>query len=82
MTRIDGEIWWAAGVRTPFAKVEGPLGAFDAIALSVPVVQHMSGTARPEFAVWGAVIPNLGRRGCFQFVTRDDFPLILAAIRE
>jgi acetyl-CoA C-acetyltransferase len=60
MTRIDGEIWLAAGVRTPFAKVDGPLGAFDAIALSVPVVQHMIGTARPEFAVWGAVIPNLG----------------------
>ncbi len=34
MTRLDGEIWLAAGVRTPFAK--------------------------PEFAVWGAVIPNLG----------------------
>ena len=60
MTRIDGEIWLAAGVRTPFAKVGGPLGSFDAIALSVPVVQHMIGTARPEFAVWGAVIPNLG----------------------
>ena len=60
MTRIDGEIWLAAGVRTPFAKVDGPLGGFDAIALSVPVVQHMIGTARPEFAVWGAVIPNLG----------------------
>jgi acetyl-CoA C-acetyltransferase len=60
MTRIDGEIWLAAGVRTPFAKVDGPLGSFDAIALSVPVIQHMIGTARPEFAVWGAVIPNLG----------------------
>ena len=60
MTRLDGEIWLASGVRTPFAKVDGPLGAFDAIALSVPVVQHMIGTARPEFAVWGAVIPNLG----------------------
>jgi len=60
MTRLDGEIWLAAGVRTPFAKVDGPLGSFDAIALSVPVVQHMIGTARPEFAVWGAVIPNLG----------------------
>jgi acetyl-CoA C-acetyltransferase len=57
------EIWFAAGVRTPFAKVDGALGKFDAIALSVPVVRqmidHLRG-AMPEFAVWGAVIPNLG----------------------
>ena len=35
------EIWLAAGVRTPFAKVDGPLDNFDAIALSVPVARHM-----------------------------------------
>ena len=56
------EIWFAAGVRTPFAKVDGPLAEFDAIGLSVPVVRHMvgqlGGTA-PDFAVWGAVAPNL-----------------------
>src|ERR1700752_4580795 len=66
MTRNDGlacEIWLAAGVRTPFAKVDGALAALDAIELSVPVVRHMIdqlGGAQPEFAVWGAVIPNLG----------------------
>jgi acetyl-CoA C-acetyltransferase len=56
------EIWIAAGVRTPFAKVDGPLGAFDAISLSVPVVQHMIAELRgatPDFAVWGTVVPNL-----------------------
>ena len=37
----DSNIWFAAGVRTPFAKVDGPLKAFDAIGLSVPVVRHM-----------------------------------------
>jgi len=61
--RPASEVWFAAGVRTPFAKVDGALGQLDAIALSVPVVQHMVdqlGSARPEFAVWGAVIPNLG----------------------
>src|SRR5712691_1947650 len=55
-------IWLAAGVRTPFAKVDGPLGRFDAIGLSVPVARHMIGLledARPDFAVWGAVVPNL-----------------------
>jgi acetyl-CoA C-acetyltransferase len=56
------EVWLAAGVRTPFAKVDGPLGRFDAIELSVPVVRHMIdqlGGARPDFVVWGNVAPNL-----------------------
>ena len=44
MTPLNGlrtQIWLAAGVRTPFAKVEGALGELDAIALSVPVVRHI-----------------------------------------
>jgi len=56
------EIWFAAGLRTPFAKVDGPLGTFDAVSLSVPVVRHMIETLRgatPDFAVWGTVVPNL-----------------------
>jgi acetyl-CoA C-acetyltransferase len=56
------EIWLAAGVRTAFAKVDGPLSQFDSISLSVPVVQHMLGQlggATPDFAVWGTVVPNL-----------------------
>lgn len=59
------DIWLAAGLRTPFAKADGPLKAHDAIALSVPVVRAMlaqlaqNGGARPDFAVWGTVIPNL-----------------------
>ncbi|MBV8082874.1 MAG: acetyl-CoA C-acyltransferase [Candidatus Eremiobacteraeota bacterium] len=55
-------IWLAAGVRTPFAKVDGALRNRDAIALSVPVVRHMIdvlGGASPDFAVWGTVVPNL-----------------------
>src|ERR1700761_2219 len=53
------EVWFAAGVRTPFAKVDGALSAHDAIALSVPVVRHMVDIAVPDFAAWGAVVPNL-----------------------
>jgi acetyl-CoA C-acetyltransferase len=61
-TAISPEVWFAAGVRTPFAKVDGALGNFDAISLSVPVVRHMidrlhGGT--PDFVVWGTVVPNL-----------------------
>ncbi len=56
------QVWFAAGVRTPFAKVDGSLAAYDAIALSVPVVRHMVDLlkgAQPDFAVWGTVVPNL-----------------------
>jgi acetyl-CoA C-acetyltransferase len=56
------QVWFAAGVRTPFAKVDGPLAQYDAIALSVPVVRHMVDMlegAQPDFAVWGTVVPNL-----------------------
>jgi acetyl-CoA C-acetyltransferase len=53
------EIWLAAGVRTPFAKAGGVLAHRDALALSTPVVQAMLAQAKPDFAVWGAVIPSL-----------------------
>jgi acetyl-CoA C-acetyltransferase len=53
-------LWLAAGLRSPFAKVDGALAAHDAIDLSVPVVKAMlEKGARPDFAVWGTVIPNL-----------------------
>jgi acetyl-CoA C-acetyltransferase len=55
-------VWLAAGARTPFAKVDGPLARFDAIELSVPVVRHMIdslGGGVPDFVVWGNVVPNL-----------------------
>jgi len=56
------DIWIAAGLRTPFVKTDGSFAHLDAIALSVPVVRAMLGhldDARPDFAVWGTVIPNL-----------------------
>src|SRR5438094_3359158 len=56
-------IWLAAGVRTPFASVAGPLARLDAVELSLPVVRAMTGSqsaAKPDLVVWGTVIPNLG----------------------
>jgi acetyl-CoA C-acetyltransferase len=56
------QVWFASGVRTPFAKVDGALAEHDAIALSVPVVRHMVDLLKgkqPDFAVWGTVVPNL-----------------------
>lgn len=61
------DVWLAAGVRTPFAKVDGPLAAFDAIELSVPVARHMVDQlkgGKPDFAVWGVVVPSLTFSNC------------------
>jgi acetyl-CoA C-acetyltransferase len=54
-------IWLAAGVRTPFAGVNGPFAHRDSLSLSVPVVQAMAAqvTGSIDFAVWGAVVVNL-----------------------
>ncbi|MGZ6016788.1 MAG: acetyl-CoA C-acyltransferase, partial [Phenylobacterium sp.] len=54
------DVWFAAGVRTPFAKAGGPLARMDALDLSVPVVKAMLAKGgRPDLMNWGAVIPNL-----------------------
>jgi len=54
-------IFLAAGLRTPFVRVDGPFARRDALALSVPVVQAMARQASGpiDFAVWGWVVLNL-----------------------
>jgi acetyl-CoA C-acetyltransferase len=55
-------IWLLPGLRTPFAKSDGPLAAYDPIELSIPVVQAMVAQipgGKPDFAAWGTVLPNL-----------------------
>jgi len=51
----------AAGLRTPFVAVDGPLANRDALALSVPVVQAMAQQVSGpiDFGVWGSVVLNL-----------------------
>jgi acetyl-CoA C-acetyltransferase len=52
------DAWLAAGVRTPFSRVDG---ALQALELSVPVARHMAGMlkgGRPDFAVGGVVVPR------------------------
>jgi acetyl-CoA C-acetyltransferase len=73
MNNLGNDIWLTAGLRTPFAKVDGPLARLGAIELSVPVVRAMAlenppalratpfdKGVRPDLMVWGTVIPNLG----------------------
>ena len=59
-----GDLWLVAGLRTPFAKIDGALSALDAIELSVLVARSMFDTdgdqIRPDLAIWGTVAPNLG----------------------
>ena len=56
------EIWLVAGVRTPFVGVDAPFAHRDSLSLSVPIVQAMAArvTGSIDFAVWGAVVVNLG----------------------
>jgi acetyl-CoA C-acetyltransferase len=55
--------WLVSGVRTPFARVDGPLRKRDTISLSVPVAEAMAGElgagARPDLVVWGTVMQSL-----------------------
>jgi len=57
----NAPVWLAAGLRTPFVRVDGALEARDSLALSVPVLQAMASKATGpiDFGVWGAVVPNL-----------------------
>ena len=61
---MNQEAWLVAGMRTPFARVDGPLRGMDALTLSVPVAKAMAGQLaagdRPDLMVWGTVAPNLG----------------------
>jgi acetyl-CoA C-acetyltransferase len=71
----SSSLWLAAGLRTPFAKVDGALAKRDAISLSVPVVQAMcgqlKGADRPDLVVWGTVAPNLRWSNIAREVTLD-----------
>jgi acetyl-CoA C-acetyltransferase len=55
--------WLAAGVRSPFARVDGALRSLDSVALSVPVARSMAGQLaagdQPDLLVWGTVMQSL-----------------------
>jgi acetyl-CoA C-acetyltransferase len=52
------DVYLAPGVRTPFVKSGGAYAALNGLALSVPVAKAMAAQARPDFVVWGQVIPD------------------------
>jgi acetyl-CoA C-acetyltransferase len=62
MSNDEQSVWLAAGLRTPFANVDGAFADRDSLRLSVPVVLAMAPRANGsiDFAVWGSVVLNLG----------------------
>jgi acetyl-CoA C-acetyltransferase len=58
---MDRSVFLAAGVRTPFTRVDGGLAGRDAVALGVPVLRAMSERVKGpiDSAIWGTVIPSL-----------------------
>jgi acetyl-CoA C-acetyltransferase len=54
------DVYLAPGLRTPFVKAGGAYAQRSSVELSVPVIQAMSARARPDFFVWGQVIPDPG----------------------
>jgi len=52
------DVFLSPGLRTPFVKAGGVYAHRSAIDLSVPVAKAMSDLARPDFLVWGQVIPD------------------------
>jgi hypothetical protein len=40
------DVWFAAGFRTPFVGVDGPLSHLDSLSLSVPVAKAMRRSPR------------------------------------
>lgn len=54
------EIYLSPGVRTPFVKAGGAYAKHSSLELSVPAAKAMNDRARPDFMVWGQVIPDPG----------------------
>jgi acetyl-CoA C-acetyltransferase len=52
------DVYLSPGLRTPFLKAGGVYAQRSALELSIPIARSMSSHARPDFLVWGQVIPD------------------------
>ena len=60
MANNTSGVWLAAGLRTPFVRVDGPFAQRDSLALSVPVARRWPrGRGGVDLAAWGSVVLNL-----------------------
>jgi acetyl-CoA acetyltransferase len=52
------DIYLVPGLRTPFVKAGTAFAKHTALELSIPVAKAMNAKAKPDFVVWGQVIPD------------------------
>ncbi|HSC60421.1 MAG TPA: hypothetical protein VLC29_04260, partial [Rhizomicrobium sp.] len=67
------------GLRTPFVKAGTFFGKTTALELSAPIAAAMYAKARPDFMVWGQVIPdpslsNIARELVFEAKLPPELP--------
>ncbi len=65
------DVFLAPGLRTPFVRAGGAFAAKTTLQLSAPIAAEMGKRARPDFVIWGQVIPdpaatNLAREVVFE----------------
>jgi acetyl-CoA C-acetyltransferase/acetyl-CoA acyltransferase len=73
------DVFLAPGLRTPFVKGGGVFAGYNSLALSAPVASAMAARARPDFLVWGEVIPeptisNIARELVFEAGLDPELP--------
>jgi acetyl-CoA C-acetyltransferase len=73
------DIYLAPGLRTPFVKGGSAYAGYDALGISAPVAKAMAARARPDFVVWGEVIPeatvsNIARELVFEAGLEPTIP--------
>jgi acetyl-CoA C-acetyltransferase len=76
-----GDVFLVPGVRTPFVKGGGVFAQYDALAISAPVAKAMAAQARPDFIIWGEVIPeatvsNIARELVFEAGLDPTIPAV------
>jgi acetyl-CoA C-acetyltransferase len=73
------DVFLVPGVRTPFVKAGTLFAQHTALELSRPVAEAMNARARPDFMIWGQVIPdatvsNIARELIFEAKMSPDIP--------
>jgi acetyl-CoA C-acetyltransferase/acetyl-CoA acyltransferase len=73
------EAFLVPGLRTPFVKAGTAFAAHTALELSAPIAAAMNEKTKPDFLVWGQVIPdptlsNIARELIFQAKLDPEIP--------
>src|SRR5271154_3741358 len=73
------DLFLVPGLRTPFAKAGTFYASHSALELSAPIAAAMNAVAKPDFLVWGQVIPdptlsNIARELVFEAKLDREIP--------